>query len=187
MSLSFLCLKGQIRVIKVCYVAAWWKYASLNAAAGWSWCEDLRSHCVVTQIRELEPILCHDDRCSQVIWTSSSNAHRSAFTVKDMQHQGGTQPYSSSKYASDLLSLALNTHYNDKVGSCMHELVLTILMSVDAIAPFSPPHPQPPHHLGVVLVCHLSGICDDQSDLWHPALFPGIPLDAAHAHLLAGE
>lgn len=65
-------------------------------------------------IRELEPILCHDDRCSQVIWTSSSNAHRSAFTVKDMQHQGGTQPYSSSKYASDLLSLALNTHYNDK-------------------------------------------------------------------------
>lgn len=101
-----------------------------------------------------------------------------------MQHQGGTQPYSSSKYASDLFSLALNTHYNDKVGSRMHQLVWTILMSVDVIAPFSP---RPPYHLGVVLVCHLSGICDDQSDLWHPALFPGVPLDAAHAHLLAGE
>lgn len=149
---------------------------------GWSWCEDLRSHCVVNQIRELEPILCHDGQCSQLIWTSSSNAHRSAFTVEDMQHQGGTQPYSSSKYASDLLSLALNTHYNDKVGTRTHHLVLTILMSVDAIAPFSPRY-----HLGLVLVCHLSGICDDQSDLWDPALFPSVPLDAAHAHLLAGE
>ncbi|KAM7388488.1 hypothetical protein PAMP_024658 [Pampus punctatissimus] len=63
-------------------------------------------------IRELEPILCHAGRTSQLIWTSSSNAHRSAFDLEDIQHQRGTQPYSSSKYASDLLSLALNTHYN---------------------------------------------------------------------------
>lgn len=63
-------------------------------------------------IRELEPILCNPDRTSQLIWTSSANAHRSAFSLEDIQHQRGTQPYSSSKYASDLLSLALNTHYN---------------------------------------------------------------------------
>lgn len=63
-------------------------------------------------IRELEPVLCHEGRTSQLVWTSSSNAHRSAFNLEDLQHRGGTQPYSSSKYASDLLSLALNTHYN---------------------------------------------------------------------------
>ncbi|XP_030288895.1 3-keto-steroid reductase/17-beta-hydroxysteroid dehydrogenase 7 isoform X2 [Sparus aurata] len=63
-------------------------------------------------IRELEPVLCHASQTSQLIWTSSSNAHRSAFNLEDIQHQRGTQPYSSSKYASDLLSLALNTHYN---------------------------------------------------------------------------
>uniref|UniRef100_UPI0037E70FAE 3-keto-steroid reductase/17-beta-hydroxysteroid dehydrogenase 7 isoform X1 n=1 Tax=Semicossyphus pulcher TaxID=241346 RepID=UPI0037E70FAE len=63
-------------------------------------------------IRELEPVLCHAGLTSQLIWTSSSNAHRSAFNFEDIQHQRGTQPYSSSKYASDLLSLALNTHYN---------------------------------------------------------------------------
>ncbi|KAK5870009.1 hypothetical protein PBY51_024675 [Eleginops maclovinus] len=63
-------------------------------------------------IRELEPVLCDAGRTSQLIWTSSSNAHRSAFNLEDMQHQRGTQPYSSSKYASDLLSLALNTHHN---------------------------------------------------------------------------
>ncbi|KAK2835765.1 hypothetical protein Q5P01_016249 [Channa striata] len=63
-------------------------------------------------IRELEPILCQAGKTSQLIWTSSSNAHRSAFNLEDIQHQRGTQPYSSSKYASDLLSLALNTHFN---------------------------------------------------------------------------
>ncbi|XP_008305465.1 3-keto-steroid reductase [Cynoglossus semilaevis] len=63
-------------------------------------------------IRELEPLLCHEALTSQVIWTSSSNAHRSAFNLEDIQHFRGNQPYSSSKYASDLLSLALNTRYN---------------------------------------------------------------------------
>ncbi|KAM9848707.1 3-keto-steroid reductase/17-beta-hydroxysteroid dehydrogenase 7 [Aulostomus maculatus] len=65
-------------------------------------------------VRELEPLLCRPGRTSQLIWTSSSNAHRSAFNLEDIQHQSGTQPYSSSKYASDLLSLALNTHYNQQ-------------------------------------------------------------------------
>ncbi|KAM3620185.1 uncharacterized protein V6R79_019435 [Siganus canaliculatus] len=63
-------------------------------------------------IRELEPILCHPDRTSQLIWTSSSNALRSAFSLEDIQHQRGTQSYSSSKYASDLLSIAINTRHN---------------------------------------------------------------------------
>ncbi|KAM9796591.1 3-keto-steroid reductase/17-beta-hydroxysteroid dehydrogenase 7-like isoform X2 [Syngnathus typhle] len=63
-------------------------------------------------IRELEPILCQAGRTSQLIWTSSSNARRSAFSLEDVQHRKGREPYSSSKYASDSLSLAINTHYN---------------------------------------------------------------------------
>ncbi|XP_043984993.1 3-keto-steroid reductase isoform X3 [Gambusia affinis] len=63
-------------------------------------------------IRELEPVLCQEGRTSQLVWTSSSNANRSAFSLEDIQHRRGAQPYSSSKYATDLLSLALNEHYN---------------------------------------------------------------------------
>ncbi|XP_072315688.1 3-keto-steroid reductase/17-beta-hydroxysteroid dehydrogenase 7-like, partial [Eucyclogobius newberryi] len=64
--------------------------------------------------RELESVLCQDGQTSQLIWTSSSNAQRSSFSLEDVQHRRGSQPYSSSKYASDLLSLALNSHYNQK-------------------------------------------------------------------------
>ncbi|KAJ3599614.1 hypothetical protein NHX12_033570 [Muraenolepis orangiensis] len=63
-------------------------------------------------VRELETLLCQPGRTSQVIWTSSNNAQQSAFSLEDVQHQQGTQPYSSSKYATDLLSLALNTQLN---------------------------------------------------------------------------
>ncbi|KAG7263807.1 hypothetical protein CRUP_006575, partial [Coryphaenoides rupestris] len=63
-------------------------------------------------VRELEPLLTEASRPSQVVWTSSSNALRSAFSLQDVQHAAGTEPYSSSKYASDLLSLALNRHLN---------------------------------------------------------------------------
>lgn len=65
-------------------------------------------------IREIEPLLCHLDSPSQVIWTSSSNARRSAFSLADYQHVNGQESYSSSKYASDLLSVALNKRYNQK-------------------------------------------------------------------------
>uniref|UniRef100_A0A8B9L234 3-keto-steroid reductase/17-beta-hydroxysteroid dehydrogenase 7 n=1 Tax=Astyanax mexicanus TaxID=7994 RepID=A0A8B9L234_ASTMX len=65
-------------------------------------------------VRELEPLLCRPGSSTQVIWTSSSNARRSAFSLDDLQHQQGKEPYSSSKYASDLLSLAFNRHYNSK-------------------------------------------------------------------------
>uniref|UniRef100_UPI0037E73622 3-keto-steroid reductase/17-beta-hydroxysteroid dehydrogenase 7-like n=1 Tax=Semicossyphus pulcher TaxID=241346 RepID=UPI0037E73622 len=63
-------------------------------------------------IRELEPLLCQASHSSRVVWTSSSNARRSAFSMDDMQHRNGTEPYSSSKYASDMLSVALNRHKN---------------------------------------------------------------------------
>ncbi|XP_076600295.1 3-keto-steroid reductase/17-beta-hydroxysteroid dehydrogenase 7-like [Chaetodon auriga] len=65
-------------------------------------------------IRELEPLLCETGHTSKVVWTSSSNARRSAFNMEDMQHRNGTEPYSSSKYASDMLSLALNRHKNSQ-------------------------------------------------------------------------
>ncbi|XP_056379552.1 3-keto-steroid reductase/17-beta-hydroxysteroid dehydrogenase 7 isoform X3 [Hyla sarda] len=63
-------------------------------------------------IKELEPLLCHTDNPSQLIWTSSSNARRSAFSLSDYQHRQGQESYSSSKYATDLLSVALNRRYN---------------------------------------------------------------------------
>lgn len=65
-------------------------------------------------IRELEPMLCQTSHTSKIIWTSSSNARRSAFSSNDIQHKHGKEPYSSSKYASDLLSLALNRHKNSQ-------------------------------------------------------------------------
>uniref|UniRef100_A0A3Q3MI72 3-keto-steroid reductase/17-beta-hydroxysteroid dehydrogenase 7 n=1 Tax=Mastacembelus armatus TaxID=205130 RepID=A0A3Q3MI72_9TELE len=91
-------------------------------------------------IRELEPVLCRAGQTSQLIWTSSSNAQRSAFNLDDIQHQRGTQPYSSSKYASDLLSLALNTLYNKQdlyssvicPGFVMTNLTYSILPSFPA-------------------------------------------------------
>ncbi|XP_068196487.1 3-keto-steroid reductase/17-beta-hydroxysteroid dehydrogenase 7-like [Antennarius striatus] len=65
-------------------------------------------------IRELEPLLCDGGHTSRVVWTSSGNACRCAFSMEDMQHRNGTEPYSSSKYASDTLSLALNRHKNSQ-------------------------------------------------------------------------
>ncbi|XP_021496293.1 3-keto-steroid reductase/17-beta-hydroxysteroid dehydrogenase 7 isoform X6 [Meriones unguiculatus] len=65
-------------------------------------------------IRELEPLLCHTDRPSQLIWTSSRNAKRSNFSLDDIQHSKGQEPYSSSKYATDLLNVALNRNFNQK-------------------------------------------------------------------------
>ncbi|XP_077133513.1 3-keto-steroid reductase/17-beta-hydroxysteroid dehydrogenase 7 isoform X1 [Ranitomeya variabilis] len=63
-------------------------------------------------IKELEPLLCHTDNPSQLIWSSSSNARKSAFSLSDYQHRQGQESYSSSKYATDLLSVALNRNYN---------------------------------------------------------------------------
>ncbi|XP_071948171.1 3-keto-steroid reductase/17-beta-hydroxysteroid dehydrogenase 7-like [Antedon mediterranea] len=49
---------------------------------------------------------------THIIWTSSSNARRSHFNINDVQHEQGSEPYSSSKYAIDLLSLAINYEWN---------------------------------------------------------------------------
>lgn len=65
-------------------------------------------------IRELEPLLCHSDSSSQLIWTSSRNAKKSNFSLEDIQHSKGLEPYSSSKYATDLLNVALNRNFNQK-------------------------------------------------------------------------
>uniref|UniRef100_A0A2K6NK49 3-keto-steroid reductase/17-beta-hydroxysteroid dehydrogenase 7 n=1 Tax=Rhinopithecus roxellana TaxID=61622 RepID=A0A2K6NK49_RHIRO len=65
-------------------------------------------------IRELEPLLCHSDSPSQLIWTSSRNARKSNFSLEDFQHSKGKEPYSSSKYATDLLSVALNRNFNQQ-------------------------------------------------------------------------
>lgn len=65
-------------------------------------------------IRELEPLLCQPGHTSRIVWTSSSNASRSAFSIQDIQHRNGKESYSSSKYASDMLSLALNRHKNSQ-------------------------------------------------------------------------
>ncbi|XP_056149426.1 3-keto-steroid reductase/17-beta-hydroxysteroid dehydrogenase 7-like isoform X2 [Lampris incognitus] len=65
-------------------------------------------------IRELEPLLCQAGHTSRIVWSSSSNARRSAFSMDDIQHRCGSEPYSSSKYASDLLSFALNKHKNSQ-------------------------------------------------------------------------
>ncbi|CAB1325828.1 unnamed protein product [Coregonus sp. 'balchen'] len=63
---------------------------------------------------ELDSILCQAGQTSRVVWTSSSNARRSAFSQDDVQHRLGTEPYASSKCASDLVSLALNRHNNSQ-------------------------------------------------------------------------
>ncbi|XP_062962350.1 3-keto-steroid reductase/17-beta-hydroxysteroid dehydrogenase 7 isoform X2 [Cynocephalus volans] len=65
-------------------------------------------------VRELEPLLCHSDNPTQLIWTSSRNARKSNFSLEDFQHSKGQEPYSSSKYATDLLNVALNRNFNQR-------------------------------------------------------------------------
>ncbi|XP_008047300.1 3-keto-steroid reductase isoform X1 [Carlito syrichta] len=65
-------------------------------------------------VRELEPLLCHSDNPSQLIWTSSRSARKSNFSLEDFQHSKGKEPYSSSKYATDLLNVALNRNFNQQ-------------------------------------------------------------------------
>ncbi|KAK3556616.1 hypothetical protein QTP70_010805 [Hemibagrus guttatus] len=84
-------------------------------------------------VRELEPLLCQPGHSSQVIWTSSSNARRSAFSLDDLQHQQGAEPYSSSKYASDLLSLALNRRYNSQIRIFTNTFTLTPYNGAEAL------------------------------------------------------
>ncbi|NXG32400.1 DHB7 reductase, partial [Dromaius novaehollandiae] len=63
-------------------------------------------------VRQLESLLCGNERPSQLIWTSSSSARESAFSLSDYQHAKGQESYSSSKYATDLTSVVLNKKLN---------------------------------------------------------------------------
>ncbi|XP_077188685.1 3-keto-steroid reductase/17-beta-hydroxysteroid dehydrogenase 7 [Paroedura picta] len=65
-------------------------------------------------IRQLESLLCSLERHSQLIWTSSISARRSNFSLENYQHIHGKEAYSSSKYATDLTSVALNNHFNNQ-------------------------------------------------------------------------
>ncbi|XP_041366304.1 3-keto-steroid reductase/17-beta-hydroxysteroid dehydrogenase 7-like isoform X2 [Gigantopelta aegis] len=66
------------------------------------------------QINELDSCLGGPDRPTQIIWTSSSAAARDNFDIEDIQHTNGEEPYKSSKYAIDMLSVELNTRLNKK-------------------------------------------------------------------------
>ncbi|XP_022085135.1 3-keto-steroid reductase-like [Acanthaster planci] len=73
-------------------------------------CTNLFGHFVL--IQELEDLLCQSQ--ARIVWTSSSNAHKMHFSLQDIQHKYGTQGYSSSKYAMDILNIALNEKYNER-------------------------------------------------------------------------
>lgn len=75
----------------------------------------LISFLFLTQVRELAPLLGRGDSPSRLIWTSSRSARRANFSLEDFQHSRGREPYSSSKYALDLLSVALNRNFNQRV------------------------------------------------------------------------
>ncbi|NWR81254.1 DHB7 reductase, partial [Centropus unirufus] len=63
-------------------------------------------------VRQLESLLCGNEKPSRLIWTSSSNARKAAFSLSDYQHANGQESYSSSKYATDLTSVVLNRKCN---------------------------------------------------------------------------
>ena len=79
-------------------------------------------------IRQLESLLCGNEKPSRLIWTSSSNARESAFSLSDYQHAKGQESYSSSKYATDLTSVVLNRKFNKQVTMafvCLKDLMST--------------------------------------------------------------
>ncbi|KAK2173116.1 hypothetical protein NP493_903g01003 [Ridgeia piscesae] len=65
-------------------------------------------------VKELEEVLGGRDGDSQIIWTSSQNAKKEAFSLDDIQHEHGREPYSSSKYLLDVISVAINQTFNNK-------------------------------------------------------------------------
>lgn len=82
-------------------------------------------------VRELEPLLGKESP-SQVIWTSSRASIKSSFNVNDIQHKNGQDPYGSSKFGIDVMSVALNERLNKQniySHTCCPGLVLTNLTS----------------------------------------------------------
>ncbi|WAQ94109.1 DHB7-like protein [Mya arenaria] len=66
------------------------------------------------EVRELQDC-CLGSPQSQIVWTSSQNAEAGVFNFQDIQHKHGKEPYSSSKHATDILSVALNSRLNEKM------------------------------------------------------------------------
>ncbi|KAL4221957.1 hypothetical protein ACF0H5_018008 [Mactra antiquata] len=64
-------------------------------------------------VRELEDF-CGINGSTKIIWTSSQNANVDALDYVDIQHRNGTEPYSSSKHATDVINVALNKRLNKK-------------------------------------------------------------------------
>ncbi|XP_052803487.1 3-keto-steroid reductase/17-beta-hydroxysteroid dehydrogenase 7-like isoform X2 [Mya arenaria] len=85
-------------------------------------------------VRELQDC-CLGSPQSQIVWTSSQNAEAGVFNFQDIQHKHGKEPYSSSKHATDILSVALNSRLNEKgvystvtcPGLVMSNIVFAIL------------------------------------------------------------
>ncbi|XP_040594736.1 3-keto-steroid reductase/17-beta-hydroxysteroid dehydrogenase 7 isoform X3 [Mesocricetus auratus] len=119
-------------------------------------------------IRELEPLLCHSDSPSQLIWTSSRNAKKSNFSLEDIQHTKGQEPYSSSKYATDLLNVALNRNFNQKARPLSEMQKLTIRVTVYRACLASANHCNK-SPMGSVFQCDMPGGSIDQFDIWNSA------------------
>ncbi|KAL3832292.1 hypothetical protein ACJMK2_023947 [Sinanodonta woodiana] len=77
--------------------------------------------------RELEDCL-GGTTTTQIIWTSSKSASNKYFHIEDMQHMIGIEPYSSSKYGTDVLSVAINERLNKK-GVYSHTVSPGLVMS----------------------------------------------------------
>nr|XP_020654204.1 3-keto-steroid reductase isoform X1 [Pogona vitticeps] len=89
-------------------------------------------------IRQVEPLVCSAEKNCHLIWTSSVNAHKSNFSLEDYQHSRGTENYSSSKYATDLTSVALNSHFNKRglYSSVMCPGIVRTNMTYQILSPF---------------------------------------------------
>ncbi|CAG5121526.1 unnamed protein product [Candidula unifasciata] len=83
-------------------------------------------------IKELEAKLGNmsgnGEAVSQLIWTSSSASLEYNFDIEDFQHKKGKDPYSSSKYATDVLSVGLNNRMN-KQNVYSHVMCPGLVMS----------------------------------------------------------
>lgn len=140
----------------------------------------------LAQVRELEPLLGPGGSPCRLIWTSSRSARKASFCLEDMQHRRGREPYSSSKYAVDLLSVALNRHGN---GQVRPPPALGRVPRRPACARgFPVPAPRAQRSLvpapGPLLQRDVPGDHDDQPDLRDPAPLRVDPADARH---MAGE
>lgn len=63
------------------------------------------------QVREIEDLL---EGGGRVVWSGSHSAMKKYFDFDDIQHLKGVKPYQSSKFATDLISVALNRKLNEK-------------------------------------------------------------------------